>query len=44
MIIGKIKILFNKIKEKIVPKEIEISNQEVVEKRQSMIKQLKKNK
>jgi hypothetical protein len=44
MIIGKIKKLFNKIKEKIVPKEIEISNQKVVEKRQSMIKQLKKNK
>jgi hypothetical protein len=44
MIIGKIKILFNKIKEKIAPKQIEISDQEIVEKHQSMIKQLKKNK
>jgi len=44
MIIGKIKTLFNKIKEKILPKEIQISNQEIVEKPQSMIKQLKKNK
>jgi hypothetical protein len=44
MIIGKIKVLFNKIKEKIYPKQIEISNQETVEKHQPMIKQLKKKK
>lgn len=44
MIIGKVKLFFNKIKEALVPKEEKNSNQEIIEKREPMIKQLKKNK
>ncbi len=44
MIIGKIKTFFNKIKEIIVPNKVKNSNQEIVEKHEPMIKQLKKNK
>lgn len=44
MIIGKIKTLFNKIKEILVPNEVKKSDQKIVEKHEPIIKQLKKNK